>query len=248
MTFLKNIGAKWWAVVAVIALWQLTVWVFDVNPFLIPGPITIVADIANSPMEFVGPLLLTLRTAAVGLVLGVGTGYLMASLGWLWPFLGTALTPFALVIRTVPFVALIPVLTRIMGYSDQTAWVITAMVCFFPTFVLVGTGLRDIPANGDDLFDAAGASRLDRYRLLAVPASLVGLGTSIRIAASSSFAAALIAEFLMGTPGLAFVLSQSLSALDMTLLWGTATCAIVVSIIAYLLANQLENKIIARWR
>lgn len=239
---------RWWAVLAIVVAWQAAMWIFRINPFLIPGPISIVKEIGADPLAFVIPLLLTLRTAVIGFLLGVGVGYAMAAASWMWPIFGTALTPVALVIRSVPFVALIPVLTRLIGYGNTTAWIICAMVCFFPTFVLVSTGLRDIPPNGDDLFRSVGASRFDRFRLLAVPASLVGLATSIRIAAASSFAAALIAEFLMGTEGLAFTLSLALGMLDMRTLWGTSFCAIVVSIIAYLLSGKLERKVLARWR
>lgn len=248
MTVIGRFFARWWAVIGVVVTWQLIVMIFHINAFLIPSPTTIGREITKDPMSFLLPLLLTVRVAIIGFVAGVGLGYLMASLAWLWPLFGAVVTPLALVIRSVPFVALIPVLTRSLGYGDHTAWVITTMVCFFPTFVLVGTGLNDIPANGNDLFASAGSSRFDRYRLLAVPASLVALATSIRIAASSSIAAALIAGFLMGIPGLALVLSISLDHLDMGMLWGASSIAIAVSIAAYLLASQLEIRVIARWR
>lgn len=248
MTHVLRFLSRWWAIIAVLVLWQLIVTVLAVNPFLLPGPVTIVGNIVSDPGEFVLPVLLTLRTAVIGFAVGVGAGYLLASLSWLWPFFGAALTPLALVIRAVPFVALIPVLARIFGYSDTTAWIICALVCFFPTFVLVGTGLNDVPANGDDLFSVCGASRWRRYRLLAVPASTVALATSMRISAAAAFAAALISEFLMGTSGLAFVLSNALDRLDMTQLWGAALCAIVVGVLAYLGANQAEKFAIARWR
>lgn len=239
---------RWWAVVSVIIAWQLIVTMFHVNAFLIPSPASIGKVIAKDPASFFLPLLLTMRVAVIGFILGVGLGYLTASLSWLWPFFGAVMSPLALIIRSVPFVALIPVLTRSLGYGDHTAWIITAMVCFFPTFVLVGTGLKDIPTNGDDLFAAAGSSRLDRYRLLAVPASLVALATSIRIAASSCIAAALIAGFLMGTPGLALVLSVSLDRLDMGMLWGASSVAIAVAIATYLLAGKIEIYVMTRWR
>lgn len=248
MTILKNFISRWWAILALLAAWQLAVLIFRINPFLIPGPTAIASEVARDPGSYLLPLVSTMRTALVGFIIGVGTGYLAASLAWMWSLLGTMLTPLALVIRSVPFVALIPVLARIFGYSEVTAWIICSLVCFFPTFVLVGTGLRDVPANGDDVFSAAGSSRLDRYRLLAVPASLVNLATSARIVASVSLAAAMIAEFLMGTPGLAFVLSNSLATLNMTKVWAAAACVIVFSVLAYMAASQLERYVLARWR
>lgn len=248
MTHITRFFSQWWAIILVLVGWQLIVMGFNVNQFLLPSPSSIIEAIAAAPGDFFFPLLLTLRTAVIGFVVGVGVGYLMASLAWLWPVFGATLTPFALVVRAVPFVALIPVLTKILGYSDATAVVICSMVCFFPTFVLVGTGLSDVPANGNDLFSANGATRWSRYRLLAVPASMVALATSIRISAAAAFAAALISEFLMGTPGLALVLSDALARLNMTQLWGAALCAIAVGITAYLAANQAEKYAIARWR
>lgn len=248
MNIVTRFFSRWWAVIAIFVVWQLLVVALNVNPFLLPGPVSIVQTIAGAPAEFFPPLLLTLRTAVIGFVVGVGTGYLFASLSWLWPIFGASLTPLALVIRAVPFVALIPVLARIFGYSDTTAWIICAMVCFFPTFVLVGTGLKDVPANGNDLFDVNGATRWNRYRLLAVPASTVALATSMRISAAAAFAAALISEFLMGTEGLALVLADALDRLNMTQLWGASLCAIAVGVIAYLGANQVEKFAIARWR
>ncbi|MCZ9884926.1 ABC transporter permease [Arthrobacter sp. B2a2-09] len=248
MSALKSFFGRWWAVLAVVLLWQAIVTVFGINQFLIPSPWEIITGIAGDPTQFLLPLALTLETAAIGFVLGVTTGYLMASLSWLWPVFGAALTPFALVVRAVPFVALIPVLTKAFGYSETTSWIICAMVCFFPTFVLVGTGLHDVPANGNDLFSVAGASRFDRYRRLAAPASLLALATSIRVSSASAFAAALISQFLMGVPGLAYVLANALDRLNMTLLWGAAACAIVVGFLAYLTANRFEAYVLKRWR
>jgi ABC-type nitrate/sulfonate/bicarbonate transport system, permease component len=248
MNLVTRFFSRWWAVIAVLLLWQLADVTFNVSPFLLPGPVTIIAGIASSPGAFLLPVLMTLRTAAIGFGIGVGTGYVAASITWVWPLLGTVFTPLALVIRSVPFVALIPVLATIFGYSATTAWVICAMVCFFPTFVLVATGLSDVPANGDDLFRVVGASRMAKYRLLAVPSSLVSLATSMRISAAVAFAAALIGEFLMGVPGLALVLTNALASLDMTNLWGTALCAVLIGILAYLGANQLERYALRRWR
>jgi NitT/TauT family transport system permease protein len=162
--------------------------------------------------------------------------------------LGALVTPLALIIRSVPFVALIPVLTRVLGYTDRTAWLICSLVCFFPTFVLVTTGLRDVPPNGTDLFTVSGASRWDRYCRLALPASIPALATSIRIGAASAIAAALISEFLMGGPGLALVLTNALDALDITRVWAASACAAAAAVAAYLAASRLETHLIDRWR
>lgn len=241
-------AGRWWVVVLAIVMWQALASTGHLNPLLVPGPSKLIQQLANHPGDFFVPLLKTVKTAAIGFVLGVSAGVVAASLSWLLPVLGALVTPLALIIRSVPFVALIPVLTRVLGYTDRTAWLICSLVCFFPTFVLVTTGLRDIPPNGTDLFTVSGASRWDRYRRLALPASIPALATSMRIGAASAIAAALISEFLMGVPGLALVLTNALDTLDITRVWAASACAAAAAIVAYLAASRLEAHLIDRWR
>lgn len=248
MTALGRWAQRWWVVIIALAVWQTMASTGHLNSLLVPAPSTLAHQLAEHPGGFLTPLLQTVGTAAIGLAAGVLAGVAAASLTWLLPAVGAVVTPLALIIRSVPFVALIPVLTRVLGYTERTAWLICALVCFFPTFVLVTTGLRDIPPNGADLFTVSGASRWDRYRRLALPAAIPALATSIRIGAASSIAAALVSEFLMGVPGLALVLTNALDALDITKLWAASACAAVVSIAAYLAASRLETHLVDRWR
>lgn len=248
MNPVRTFFGRWWAILATVVAWQLVVTVFQVNQYLIPGPIPIVGAIVADPLGYLLPALLTLLTAAIGFVVGVALGYVLASLAWLVPVIGTLITPLALIVRSVPAVAFVPVLALLLGYSATTAWVICAVACFFPTFVLVGSGLADAPAHGVDLFTVNGATRWSRYRHLAVPSSLPALVTSMRISVTVAFGAALFSQFVMGSPGLASVLIDALARLDMLKLWGTATCAIIIGVSGYLLASRLETYAIARLR
>ncbi|WP_051791539.1 ABC transporter permease [Amycolatopsis jejuensis] len=247
MNLVGRFARRWWLVLAVVAIWQLVSALGAVNPLLVPAPAQLLGRLGEEPAKFLLPLLHTVGTAAIGLALGVGAGLVVASCVWASPFARNVITPLAVVIRSVPFVALIPVLSRLIGYSDRSAWLICGLVSFFPTFVLVSSGLRDIPANGDDLFSVNGASRWAHYRRLALPACLPALATSIRVAAASSIAAALVAEFLMGTPGLALVLTEGLDSFDIPAVWVGSACAAAVGIAAYLLAGWLETTVVKRF-
>jgi putative hydroxymethylpyrimidine transport system permease protein len=248
MTALGRTGLRWWAVVLVLAAWQAVTALGHFDPLILPAPATIGSQIVHHLGGYALPLLHTLGTAGIGLVAGVAVGYACAALTWLLPVVGATLTPLALILRSVPFVALIPVLTRTLGYTENTARIICALVCFFPTFVLVSSGLRDTPPDGAALFSIAGASRWARFRYLAMPSSIPALANSLRIAAASSVAAALIGEFLMGIPGLAFVLEEGLQSLNVTQVWAASACAGIAAVVIYLLATRLERYLVERWR
>lgn len=245
---LLTLVRRWWALALLLLGWQAAVNFAGLDPLVLPGPLDVIDVVVAEPAQFLLPVARTVTTAAIGLILGVAAGYTMAALSWLVPFLAGALTPLALVIRSVPFVALIPVLARVFGYGVTTAWVICALVCFFPTFVMVSTGLNDTPANGEDLFRVNGAARIDRFRRLAAPSAMPHLATAFRISSATAILAALVAEFLMGIPGLARVLADSLDHLDVERMWGASAIAAVLAITVFTVTSRLETYVNARWR
>lgn len=234
---------RWWLVAGVVLAWYGVASWAGLSPIVLPGPGQVIEAFAREPAGYLSQLGLTLSTSAIGLVGGVALGYGMAALAWLVPFLGGLLTPLALVIRSVPFVALIPVLARVFGYGVPTAWVICGLVCFFPTFVLVSSGFREVPPDSDDLFTVLGSSRWDRFLRLAVPSAMPALATSVRISASTSILAALVAEYLMGVPGLARVLADALDRLEVDRMWAAAGTATVLAVAIFTVTTKLESRV-----
>lgn len=248
MTWLRRLLTDWWCVGLVFVAWYVATAIPIVRPQVIPSPITVVGALAESPLDFLLPAGHTLLTAGAGFVIGVAFGYLMAAMTWLTPTLNGLLLPFALILRSVPFVALVPVLARMFGYGVPSALAICALVCFFPTFVLVSSGLRELPPNSDELFRALGARRIERFVRLAVPAAMPSLGTAIRISSGTSILAALVAEFIMGTEGLARVLIDALGLLRIDRLWAASVVAIILSVAAYVVASVVEDRLAKNWR
>ena len=239
---------RWWVVALVVVLWQVLVAAGHVNPIILPAPGPVVGEFFSEPPFYLSPLGDTLATAAVGLFCGVCAGYLMAACAWYLPLLGGLFTPLALVLRSMPFVTLVPVLALVLGYGTTSAFVICSVVCFFPTYVLVATGMRTFPAGADALFTVMGASRRASFRRLVFPASLPSLATSIRISAATSILAALVAEYLMGTPGLASILNVALDDLFVTKVWTICLVVAVSAIAVFVATTRLEESVRERWQ
>ncbi|MHB1783332.1 MAG: ABC transporter permease [Acidimicrobiales bacterium] len=243
-----GIVRRWWVVAFVVVLWEFAVELGHINPIILPGPGPVVGEFISEPSFYLSPLGDTLVTAAVGLVCGVSAGYLMAACAWYLPLLGGLFTPLALVLRSMPFVTLVPVLALVLGYGTTSALVICAVVCFFPTYVLVSTGMRTLPSGADALFAVAGASRATSFRRLVIPTSLPSLATSIRISAATSILAALVAEYLMGTPGLASLLTVALDDLLVTKVWTICLVVAVSAIAVFVATTRLEQTVRERWQ
>src|SRR5258708_4836300 len=59
--------------------------------------------------------------------------------------------PIALVLRSVPLIAMAPLITLVFGRDIMAVTVIGAIVCFFPALVNIMYGLRASPRSAVDL-------------------------------------------------------------------------------------------------
>lgn len=241
-------ASRYWGLVLLLAIWQLYVSTQNLNAIVVPSPGAVFGDLITNPTAYLPHLWSTVRVALVGLVLGVSLGTGAAIVAWMSPLLSGMVTPPAMVLRSVPVVAMIPVIARLLGYDVRTIVAITVIISFFPAFVFTASGLRDLPNGSADVFSVLGAGRLSRLRRLALPAAVPNLLIAIRLSAANCVLAALVAEFLMGTEGLGYLFVRTRSEMNMGRSWGAALVATAVSVTAFMVAARLESWGRERWR
>ena len=241
------LATRYWGVVLLLLVWHGYVTLFDVNVIVMPSPGSVIEELVTNTGRYVEPTISTLTVAAVGIVGGTLMGVTLASLSWFARTLSGIFTPIAVVIRSVPIVAMIPVLARVFGYEQRTILVITIAISFFPTFVFVSSGLRATPPGSADVFAALGARRMTVFRRLALPSAVPNGLIAFRLSAADCVLAALIAEFLMGTQGLGHVFQDTVGDLDMLTAWSAAIVATILSVAFFAFAKRVERSGNERW-
>jgi NitT/TauT family transport system permease protein len=229
-----------WPFLAVLAIWQLWVTAARVPAIVMPAPLAVAAELVRDPGLYLREGSLTLFAAALGLAIGTVLAALIAVLAWSSPLVTGALTLPALLVQSTPVVALLPVLSRVLGYDRRTIVAATVLITFFPTLVLIASGLRALPAGSDALFATLGAGRFARLRLLALPAAIPNLLTALRISSANCMLAAIVAEYLMGTSGLGRLFAVAQSTFDTERAWAACVVATAVSVAAFLATRRLE--------
>ena len=242
---LTGSGVAFWGVLGLLLAWELWVVLRGLNPIVMPSPSRVFGEIAGHPSLFFATSLETL--AALGLALGTALGIGMAAAAWTSRIITGLLTPITLIFSSVPVIALIPVIARVLGYDLRTVLAIVVIICFFPSFVFASAGLRALPPGSNDLFRALGAGRMTTLCRLALPSAVPNLMIAIRLAASHAILAAMVAEFLMGTSGLGNLFHAAKDELNMERALGASAIATVVSVIAFLLAAAAEQHMNRRW-
>jgi NitT/TauT family transport system permease protein len=232
----------------ILIAWQAFVKLGGVETIVLPAPLDVFRYVLEHPGRYLEPTLSTLLVASVGLVVGMALGLLLAMLVWTSPFFEGLVTPPALVVRSVPIVAMIPVITRVVGYNQRSVIAVAVMLSFFPTFVLANSGLRAVSISTSDFFAVVGARRRTYFWRLALPSAMPNLLTAVRISAATCIAGALIAEFLMARKGLGALFVQSTVDFNVLQAWGVAFVALAVALLAFAASSKLERWGVKRFK
>ncbi len=234
---------RWWWIVVLLLSWDIYVRVKGFNVIVLPDPWTVARAMYADWPTLGQKLLLTLRAAILGLAADTVLGTIAAVLAWSSRILSGIVTPLAMLVRSVPFIVFIPILSRFMGYNTTMEVFVVTMFSFFPTFVLVSSGLAGLPQAASDLCLVYGATRWRKLMLIALPAALPQLFASMRITASFAVLAAMVAEFLTGIDGLGRLFLLARGDLEAERAMAASIVAAACSLILFNLAKMAETAV-----
>jgi NitT/TauT family transport system permease protein len=231
-----------------VLLWQVWVSVTHVEALVAPSPTSVGLDLLKNPGLYLGSAAQTLAIALAGLGLGMALGFCLALLSYCSRLFAGLVTPCAMLIRTIPVVAIIPVVARVLGYGEPTLVGVAVLISFFPAFVLISSGLRDLPPGANDLFNALGADRLTRLTRLALPSAVPNTLIALRLSAANCILVAVLSQYLIGSDGLGYLLANARAYYLPARAWGIAVVTTVLAVAIFLNVSRLEQWGQQRWR
>lgn len=245
---MKRFISQSWAVILLVVAWGLWVRHSGLNGIVMVTPQAVMQELWQNPSYYMRPALHTIGVALFGMVAGLLGGLLLAIATWMSRIFAGLSTPLALLLTSVPVACLIPVLTRIFGYDDRTVFLAVIILCFLPGFVFAGAGLRALPPMSSEYFAVQGAGRWHRLWRLALPAAVPNLAVALRVLSVQGVLAALIAEFLMQTGGLGFVIATATADLAMDHALAASVITILIALVLYMATSMTERAVLKYYR
>ena len=197
--------------------------------------------------ELFRQLLITLTDAGIGYVVGTLVAVLAAIAIVSVRVLEQVVTPVAIVLRSVPIVAMTPLLALVFGRGLVGVTIIVSLVVFFPTLVNMVMGLRSAPPAATDVVRAAGGTTLQAIRMVHLPYALPALFASARIAVPGALGGATLAEWLATGKGMGSLLVISYSNSEVGTLWSGSVLIVGASILLYTVVSALEVPVLNRY-
>ncbi|MFF3572111.1 ABC transporter permease [Nocardia jiangxiensis] len=214
----------------------------DVWNYLVTGP---GSDTARQAI--LSDLRITLRDAAVGFGGGMAAALAVAALFVTLPAVEQSLMPVAMLLRSVPLVALTPIIVLVFGRGVLGVTALAGIVVFFPALVMIITGLRSASRQAMELVAVYGGSRWTRLRMVAVPAALPSVFAAARVSVPGALIGALLGEWLGSGTGLGAGLIRAIPTFQYNKLWASIVLVTIVSVLLYAIVGVLENLVLARF-
>lgn len=197
--------------------------------------------------EVATALLQTVKDAGVGFVAGLAVAFALATAMVLVKGVEAAAMPAVLVVRTVPLVALAPIITLLFGNGFWCVAVMSGIVVLFPALVTISFGLRAVSQQMHDVVTVYGGSSWDVFRRVAVPTALPSIFAAIRISVPGAITGALIAEYFTSNESVGKAVNTSLALYQYSKLWSLVVAVTLVSVVGYMLAQLAESAVLTRY-
>jgi NitT/TauT family transport system permease protein len=185
----------------ILALWEGLTRAFEVPPYVLPGPFTILRALVEDRALLFASLLVTLRIAVLALLAAVTLGGLLAVLFAQSRIAERALFPYAVVLQVTPIVAIAPLILIWVDSVTLALLICAWIVAFFPILSNTVLGLNSADRNLVELFRLYGATRWQTLWLLRLPSALPYFLAGLRVAGGLALIGAVVAEFVAGTGG-----------------------------------------------
>ncbi|MDF2523881.1 MAG: ssuC 6, partial [Clostridiales bacterium] len=190
------------------AAWQI-VSMFTMLPF-IPSPFRVVGNVYEIFLPKLLPhsiySLYRIFTAVLisimfGAPIGLAMGYSKS--------LDKIFSPSIYLLYPIPKIALLPIVMLILGLGDSSKIALITFILFFQVLVGARDAVRAIPSETFHSLHSLGATKIDLFRKILLPASLPSLLTSVRVGLGTALSVLFFTETFGTEHGLGFFVMDS---------------------------------------
>ena len=197
--------------VAIVAVWQLASSIAIVNPVLFPSPAKVLLaaiDMFRSGV-LLKDLLVSLRRAAAGFVVGASLGVTLGLLTSRVRLFSIGLSPLFNLLRQIPAIALVPIAVVWFGIGEESKYFVIAYTVFLAVWLNTHHGMEHVPDTYIRAARSLGASRSLEFLQVVVPASAPHIFAGLRFGAALAFLSLVAAELTGASSGIGYRLDEA---------------------------------------
>lgn len=247
MRRLLSIG---WRPVTVLLLlfviWELSVKILHIEPWLLPSPIQIIKEGLKSWSSFFVHIIATTKLTIIGFFIGCLTGLMMAILLHRILFLRKAIYPLLILTQNIPIIVLAPLLVIWFGFGLLPKLIILTLVCFFPITIACLDGFRQTSPELKHYMIMSGSSKKQIFWKLEWPFAIPSIFSGLKISATYSVMGAIISEWLGSKEGIGLYMTLASSSFRTDRVFVAIFTIMLLSLLFFCFIQLLEHWCVRR--
>jgi NitT/TauT family transport system permease protein/taurine transport system permease protein len=239
---------RWLIIAALVVCWEFLPRLGLIPTLFLPPLTTTAVALWTAGPEYLSHLGVTLREVGVALVFACGGGIACGiALGSSARF-RKLLLPVVSSAYAIPLVVLYPLFTAWFGIGEPSKVVFAAVYGFLPTLLGAAAGVQTIDRGLIVTAKSMGATRSQQIVHVLLPATMPTVLSSLRIGGALVIVGVVVAEMLMSTAGIGFLISRYRTMLDSPKVFAAILLVLALAIVFDLLVQTAERSFLKKGR
>lgn len=233
-----------------LSVWTIGAKLYDMA-FLLPGPMLVAQAFVTDIDMVIEGATITFREALIGYLLAITLGVIVATTMSLSKILERSLYPYAILLQTVPVVAVAPLIVLWFGFEEKSVIIVSLIISLFPIINNTLLGLKSTSINLVELFNMHDASKFESFFKLRFPAAIPNIIAGMRISAGLSVIGAIVGEFIIGSGseggGLGVQIIYAQAELETPLVMALILSATTLGFLFFMTVSTIGHLLMRKW-
>lgn len=197
--------------------------------------------------DFQVHIIASLYRVVIGLLIAFAIGTLIGLLMGYSKRVNKLLNPLIYFTYPIPKTALLPVVMTIYGLGDGSKITLIVLISVFPIIVSIRDAVSNITSENYNPLISLGASKIQLFNYVTIPAILPEILTNIRLAIGTSFSVLFFAEAYGTSEGLGYFIQDAWSRINYIEMYSGIVMLSFLGLILFILIDFIES-IVCRWK
>lgn len=229
-----------------VGLWEAYAQWGGVDDLILPAPSEIAQSLYDDRSLLLSNTATTAVEIAVGLIVALIVGVLIALVMHRSRPLRDAGGPLLVASQAIPIAVIAPLLVFWWGFGLLPKVFVVALVCYFPIVITTLDALGAVDPDLRKLLRTLGASPGQVLRFAELPAALPAALSGAKIAVAIGSIAAVFAEYTGSSKGLGHLILQSIPQLETARAWAAVVVLAAISLSCFYALAFAERRL-APW-
>ncbi|MBB3181454.1 ABC transporter permease subunit [Variovorax sp. Sphag1AA] len=238
----------WLLPVLLIAAWQFLSSTGRLPASVLPAPLDVVraAWALAQRGELQRDILVSLRRVAIGFFSGAVAGLALGFIVGLSTLAHDVLDRSLQMVRTIPHLALVPLMILWFGIGEEPRVLLVAMGSLFPVYINTVSGIRNVDPKLVELGRSYGLGPLGLVATVVFPAALPAILTGIRYALGVAWLTLVVGETIASRDGIGYLVQNARELLRTDIILLAIALYAIAGWLADALTRAIERRLL-RW-